>query len=93
MKILVDMGVGRGVELWLANTGYDVKSVRETDPRAEDTEIIKMAEHEKRLILTMDKDFGGIFGEDPRKILRVPQSEIENKKIMDAGIIVRERDE
>ena len=31
MKFLIDVGVGRKVEEWFNNSGYDVKSVRNID--------------------------------------------------------------
>lgn len=57
-KFLVDAGVGHLVEQFLNNFGYDIKSVRDIDPRMPDEEIIKLAYNENRIIITMDKDFG-----------------------------------
>jgi uncharacterized protein (UPF0335 family) len=36
MKFLIDVGVGKGVEKYLQGKGFDVKAVREIDPRMED---------------------------------------------------------
>jgi predicted nuclease of predicted toxin-antitoxin system len=58
LKFLVDVGVGRLVEQYLLNNGYDVVSVRDLDPRMPDEEIIKIAFDQDRIIITMDKDFG-----------------------------------
>ena len=58
MNFLVDVGVGRGIERYLQKEGYDPKTVRDIDPRMEDAEIIRIAVAEKRMIVTMDKDFG-----------------------------------
>jgi predicted nuclease of predicted toxin-antitoxin system len=55
---LVDVGVGKKVEGWLQEHGYDVKCVRNINPRMSDEEILKIAISEKRLVITMDKDFG-----------------------------------
>jgi predicted nuclease of predicted toxin-antitoxin system len=57
LKFLIDVGVGKGVERFLAEE-YDVKAVRDIDPRMEDVEIIRLAVSENRIIITMDKDFG-----------------------------------
>ncbi len=46
------------VERWLQKHGYDIKNVRDIDPRMIDKEILKMAVSEKRMVITMDKDFG-----------------------------------
>ena len=58
LKFLVDVGVGRKVEEFLEDQGYDSKFVRSIDPRLPDQEIIKIAAMEDRMIITMDKDFG-----------------------------------
>lgn len=57
-KFLIDVGVGKKVENWLADNGYDVRSMRNIDPRAEDVEILNIAVTESRMVVTMDKDFG-----------------------------------
>ncbi|MDP2753719.1 MAG: DUF5615 family PIN-like protein [Nitrospirota bacterium] len=58
LNFLVDVGVGKKVEEWLKENGYDVKTVRSIDPKAKDTEILKIAISESRMVITMDKDFG-----------------------------------
>lgn len=58
LTFLVDVGVGKNIETWLFAQGYDTKSIRNLDPRMPDHEILKIAALEKRMILTMDKDFG-----------------------------------
>lgn len=58
MKFLVDVGVGKKVERWLKENGYDVKSARDINPKAKDSEILKFAVNEDRMVITMDKDFG-----------------------------------
>jgi predicted nuclease of predicted toxin-antitoxin system len=58
LKFLIDAGVGRQVERWLRENGYDVLAVRDLDPRMLDAAILKLAAEEKRLVITMDKDFG-----------------------------------
>jgi predicted nuclease of predicted toxin-antitoxin system len=58
LKFMIDVGVGKKVEQWLTAQGYDVKTVRSFDPKAEDAEILKRAESESRMVVTMDKDFG-----------------------------------
>ncbi|HHX87030.1 MAG TPA: DUF5615 family PIN-like protein [Firmicutes bacterium] len=58
LKFLVDVGVSIKVEYWLIEQGYDTKSIRAIDPRMPDRKILKIAVQEKRMVLTMDKDFG-----------------------------------
>ena len=58
MKFLVDVGVGKKVENWLKENGFDVLSVRDIDSRAKDSQILRWAVDQQRMIITMDKDFG-----------------------------------
>jgi predicted nuclease of predicted toxin-antitoxin system len=58
LKFLVDVGVGRAVEDALRSHCYDMKAVRDSNPRATDTDILEVAVSEGRMVLTMDKDFG-----------------------------------
>jgi predicted nuclease of predicted toxin-antitoxin system len=58
LRFLVDVGVGKKVENWLSEHGYDVQSVRALNPRMPDQEILQIAVTEARMVVTMDKDFG-----------------------------------
>lgn len=58
LKFLIDVGVGKGIEKYLREEGYDTKAVRDIDPRMEDENIIHTAITENRMVVTMDKDFG-----------------------------------
>lgn len=58
LRFLVDVGVGKGIEKYLMEEGYDTKAVRDIDPCMEDEEIIRIAVAENRMVVTMDKDFG-----------------------------------
>jgi len=58
LKFLIDVGVGKKVESIFAKFGYDIKSVRDIDPRLTDEEILRIAVSENRMVVTMDKDFG-----------------------------------
>ena len=58
IKFLVDVGVGKQVEEYLLKKRYDTKAVRSLDQRMPDQEIIRLAALEKRIVITMDKDFG-----------------------------------
>ncbi|MFH1098263.1 MAG: DUF5615 family PIN-like protein [Candidatus Desantisbacteria bacterium] len=58
LRFLVDIGVSKKVEEWLLENGYNMKAVRDMNPRMEDNEILKIAVSENRMVITMDKDFG-----------------------------------
>lgn len=58
IKFITDLGVGRKVENFLKSTGYDVTSVRDINPQMTDFSILELAVSERRIVVTMDKDFG-----------------------------------
>ncbi len=58
LKFIVDVGVGKKVETWLAINGYDVSTVRAINPGLPDLIILQIAANEGRVVITMDKDFG-----------------------------------
>jgi predicted nuclease of predicted toxin-antitoxin system len=58
LKVLMEVGVGKAVEDWLRDAGYDVVAIRDLNPRMSDTDILALAVSEQRLVVTMDKDFG-----------------------------------
>ncbi len=58
LKFLVDVGVGKKVEKWLTDNGYDIKCMRDINPKAGDSDILHLAVTEGRMVITIDKDFG-----------------------------------
>lgn len=58
INFLIDVGVGKKVENYLDEQGFNVKAIRYIDPSMTDSNIIKLAFKEDRVIITMDKDFG-----------------------------------
>jgi len=58
VRLLVDVGVGKAVENWLASQGLDMVAVRDLNPRMTDAAILALAVQEQRFVITMDKDFG-----------------------------------
>jgi len=58
LKFLVDVGVSKKVEEWLLRNGYDIKAVRDINPKMDDDKILSIAVSENRMVVTMDKDFG-----------------------------------
>jgi predicted nuclease of predicted toxin-antitoxin system len=57
-RFIIDVSVGVFVEDYLLKEGVDFVSVRNINPRMKDAEILGIAVQEKRIVLTMDKDFG-----------------------------------
>lgn len=62
MKFLLDVCCSsRSLQLFLARVGHDVRLVSEVDSRASDETVLAMAHEEGRIVITEDKDFGGLI--------------------------------
>ena len=60
MRFLVDECVGPSVVRWLRDNNYDATSAYEECHGWEDERILERAFSEKRIIVTLDKDFGDL---------------------------------
>ena len=58
LKFILDVGVGNKVGQYLTSEGYDTSLISTINPSMTDLEILSIAEHENRMVITMDKDFG-----------------------------------
>ena len=58
MRFLADDSCDYALVRTLRRAGFDVLSVSEDAPGAEDSEVIGLALREERILLTEDKDFG-----------------------------------
>lgn len=57
MKFLTDVNVPQSIILFLTQTGHQVLDIKKQNQAAKDIELIKIAQDEERIILTLDKDF------------------------------------
>ena len=60
MKLLADEGVDAPIIERLRSEGYDVDYVAELAPGITDDEVLARAKNDRRLLVTVDKDFGGL---------------------------------
>ncbi len=58
MKFIADEGVDRQIVDRLRKDGYDITYIAEFDVGAVDPAILELANNEKRILITRDKDFG-----------------------------------
>ncbi len=58
IRFLADESCDFAVVRALRRAGFDVLCISENSPRSEDSEVISLALHEGRILLTEDKDFG-----------------------------------
>ena len=63
-KLLLDENVGRRVILALRKSGFDVASILEEAPGSTDTVVLKKARKERRILVTLDRDFGALVFRD-----------------------------
>lgn len=57
MKFLADVNIPQSVIAELERDNHDVLDIKSVNRLAPDAEIIQIAKREKRIILTLDKDF------------------------------------
>jgi len=58
VKFLADMGISPGCIVWLREQGYDAIHLFEHGlHRSSDSEVLRKAKNENRILLTMDLDF------------------------------------
>lgn len=66
-KLLLDENIGKRVASHLRKAGWDVDSIIEEAPGIEDSEVLKRAMKEKRIVVTLDHDFGALIFRDSNK--------------------------
>ncbi len=89
MKFLLDMPIGGRITQGLRNLGHDVLHARDIGlAKASDSDILKRAESEDRIVITMDLDFPRILSltgaKQPGVILirmRYPSSDLILKRL------------
>lgn len=80
MKFIADMGISQTTVEWLTEQGFDAIHVRDSKMhRASDTEIVRKAKKEKRIVLTCDLDFGDIVSASDEKSPSVIIFRLENE--------------
>lgn len=57
MKFLADINIPQSVILYLSQNNHDVLDFKKANLLAKDTDIIKLAQKDRRIVLTLDKDF------------------------------------
>lgn len=75
MKFLVDRCAGHRLAEWLRERGHDVIESRERGPDPGDPLILRWAADDRRVLVTIDTDFGRIvFAEGARHcgVVRLP---------------------
>ena len=61
MKFIADVNVEKSIVDCLRDMGCDVKWIPEYNPAISDSQLLKTANKEKRILITNDKDFGELI--------------------------------
>ena len=61
MRFLVDRCAGRRLAEWLRSGGHDVLEARTLGPDPGDRALLELAESERRVLITIDTDFGELI--------------------------------
>ena len=64
MKFLFDENIGWTVVSFFRKRGYDIKSVLDDLRGSKDKDLLKIAFKEKRIVVTLDKDFCNLIFRD-----------------------------
>jgi len=75
VRFLIDRCAGRTLADWLRSEGHEVVESREWGADPGDMEILRRAAGEQRVLISMDKDFGGLvflLQERHRGLIRLP---------------------
>lgn len=60
MKFLADINIPQSTISYLVQNNHNVLDLKKVNLLAKDFEIIKLAQKEERIVLTLDKDFIGL---------------------------------
>ena len=60
-KLLLDENIGGMVAQELRAHGHNVKSIGEENAGADDATVLELARREKRILVTLDRDFGRLI--------------------------------
>ena len=92
MRFLIDRCAGRRLADWLREQGHEVLESRERGPDPGDRALLQWAVDEKRVLVTMDKDFGQMIfleGAPHCGLVRLPDVPAE-RRITLMGMILTE---
>lgn len=82
MRFLIDRCAGRRLAEWLRSEGHDVLESRGRGPDPGDRTLLDWAAAERRILVTMDKDFGEFLfveGAPHSGLVRLPDVPVEQR--------------
>ena len=92
MKFLVGRCAGRRLADWLAEVGHDVLESRTLGPDPGDAELLRRAEAERRVVVTLDSDFPKLVhlgGQPHAGMVRLPDVPASRRTALLAEVLAR----
>lgn len=92
MRFLVDRCAGRRLAEWLRGQGHDVREARELLPDPGDAVLLRMAAEERRILVTIDTDFGTLVylaGASHAGIIRLPDVRAPSRIVLMQQVLSR----
>ena len=66
-KLLLDENISPAVAARLRKDGYNAASIAEELPGMEDAAVLRKAQREERIVVTLDRDFGALIFRDSNR--------------------------
>jgi predicted nuclease of predicted toxin-antitoxin system len=83
IKFLADVNIERPIVEFLQENGYDTKWIPDLDCKMVDQQLLEMANKEKRILITNDKDFGELTFRQKRISTGIILFRVKNQKSRD----------
>lgn len=80
-KFLLDENIGKQVAGILREKGFSIVSVLEDAPGSTDQEVLERAVREKRILITLDRDFGALVYRDSNKHVGVLYLRLQKERV------------
>ena len=85
MKFIADENLGVRVPQYLKSSGFDIIWVKKVAPGKPDIQILEIANRQKRILITLDKDFGELVFKEKLAtagviLLRLKNESVKNKQ-------------
>ena len=97
MKFIADENLGVRVPQYLKNLGFNIIWVKKVAPGKPDIQILEIANKEKRVLITLDKDFGELVFKEKFVtagviFMRLKDESVENKKKVLLNLLTSKKD-
>lgn len=80
-KFLLDENIGKRVAEALRKKGFSLASILEDSPGSTDREVLERAVKEKRILVTLDRDFGALVYLDSLRHVGVLYLRLQNESV------------